>query len=101
MYHFWLYKAVNTSFNHIYKEFITKVKKIISQVNDELKYICKIEHTRHRSVKGFIVKIIAILTAYCFFPKKPSLTITPIETDQLILWLAYTLFTLNYIKAKP
>jgi len=46
--------------------------------------MCKIEHTRHRSVKGFLVNIVAALTAYCFFPKKPSLNITPIQTNQAL-----------------
>jgi len=53
-------------------------------VNDELKNMCKIEHTGHRSVKGFLVNIVAALTAYCFFPKKPSLNITPIQTNQAL-----------------
>jgi len=63
-------------------------RALIESVNDELKNICKVEHTRHRSVKGFLVNLVAGLAAYCFFPKKPSLNITPIETNQLSLWAA-------------
>lgn len=67
---------------------LLRKRALVESVNDELKNICKIEHTRHRSVKGFLVNLIAGLTAYCFFPKKPSLNITPIETRQLDLWAA-------------
>ena len=67
---------------------LLRKRALVESVNDELKNICKIEHTRHRSVKGFLVNIIAALVAYCFFPKKPSLNITPIESNQLTLWAA-------------
>jgi hypothetical protein len=67
---------------------LLRKRALVESVNDELKNICKIEHTRHRSVKGFLVNLIAGLTAYCFLPKKPSLNITPIESNQLTLWAA-------------
>ncbi len=67
---------------------LLRKRALVESVNDELKNICKVEHTRHRSVKGFLVNLIAGLTAYCFFPKKPSLNITPIKTNQLTLWAA-------------
>jgi len=31
------------------------------------------EHTRHRSIAGFILNIMSIIAAYSFFPKKPSI----------------------------
>lgn len=37
--------------------------------------MCKIEHTRHRSIDGFLLNIVAALVAYHYFPKKPSLNI--------------------------
>jgi Transposase DDE domain len=40
-------------------------------VNDELKNIRQVEHTRHRSVAGFILNIMGANVAYSFFPKKP------------------------------
>lgn len=67
---------------------LLRKRALVESVNDELKNICKIEHTRHRSIKGFLVNLVAGLTAYCFFPKKPSLNITPIESNQLTLWAA-------------
>jgi hypothetical protein len=54
---------------------LLRKRSIIESVNDELKNICKIQHTRHRSVGNFLINIMAALLAYSFFPKKPSLNI--------------------------
>lgn len=67
---------------------LLRKRALVESVNDELKNICKIEHTRHRSVKGFLLNLIAALSAYCYFPKKPSLNITPIVDNQLSIWAA-------------
>jgi hypothetical protein len=48
-------------------------RSVIETINDELKNICNIEHSRHRSVNNFIMNLIAVLGAYCFFDKKPSI----------------------------
>jgi Transposase DDE domain len=45
----------------------------IETIHDQLKNICQIEHTRHRSPLNFLVHLLAGLTAYCHLPKKPSL----------------------------
>ena len=54
------------------KLFLRK-RALIESVNDELKNICNIEHTRHRSLKGFLNNMVSALCAYHFLPKKPSL----------------------------
>lgn len=54
---------------------LLRKRAIIESVNDELKNICKIQHTRHRSINNFLINLMAGLAAYCFFPKKPSLNI--------------------------
>jgi Transposase DDE domain len=48
-------------------------RALIETSNDQLKNISQIEHTRHRSVTGFMVNLVAGLVAYSFQPKKPSL----------------------------
>ena len=48
-------------------------RAIIECVNDFLKNICQIEHSRHRSIANFIVNLVSGLVAYSFLPKKPSL----------------------------
>jgi hypothetical protein len=60
-------------------QILLRKRALIESVNDELKNICKIEHSRHRSVTGFLINLTAALSAYHFFPKKPSLNIIPDE----------------------
>ena len=58
-------------------EFTDKIllrkRAVIESVNDFLKNICQIEHSRHRSVTNFLVNTISGLIAYSFLPKLPSL----------------------------
>ncbi len=42
-------------------------------LNDQLKNISQIEHSRHRSPVNFCVNVLCGLIAYCHQPKKPSL----------------------------
>jgi len=51
-------------------------RAIIETVNDQLKNISQIEHSRHRSVDNFVVNLFAALIAYCLQPKKPSLNLS-------------------------
>lgn len=61
-------------------------RAIIECVNDELKNICKLQHTRHRSINNFLMNTMGAICAYAFFPKKPSLNIKFEQKDnQLIL----------------
>jgi hypothetical protein len=46
---------------------------LIETVNDQLKNVSQIEHSRHRSLTGFMVNVVGGLIAYTFQPKKPSL----------------------------
>lgn len=55
------------------EKLLLRKRSVIETVNDELKNICQIEHTRHRSIAGFILNIISAIAAYSFFPKKPSI----------------------------
>lgn len=48
-------------------------RAVIESVNDILKNVCQIEHSRHRSFDNFLGNLIAGLTAYCFLNKKPSI----------------------------
>jgi len=48
---------------------------IIESVNDQLKNISQIEHSRHRSPWNFAVNLLAALIAYALKPKKPSLNL--------------------------
>lgn len=48
-------------------------RAIMETIHDQLKNICQIEHSRHRSPLNFVVNLFAGLIAYCLQPKKPSL----------------------------
>ena len=54
---------------------LLRKRSLIETVNDFLKNICHIEHTRHRSPVNFLVNLLSGLVAYSFLPKKPSLGI--------------------------
>ena len=63
------------------KEYKTRLD---NAVNDELKNVVQIEHTRHRSIGGFAANLMAAMAAYSFLPKKPSLNIEIIERERRI-----------------
>lgn len=52
---------------------LLRKRSIIETVNDQLKNISQIEHTRHRSVGNFLVNLLSGIAAYTHQPKKPSL----------------------------
>lgn len=55
---------------------LLRKRAIIETVNDQLKNISQIAHTRHRSVDNFLVNVIAGLIAYSHQPTKPSLNLS-------------------------
>jgi transposase len=52
---------------------LLRKRAIVESVIDQLKNISQIEHSRHRSVTGFLVNLLCGLIAYAHQPKKPSL----------------------------
>jgi hypothetical protein len=52
---------------------LLRKRAVIESVNDFLKNICQVEHSRHRSVNNFPVNVLAALSAYSFLPHKPSI----------------------------
>jgi len=48
---------------------------IIETINDQLKNISQIEHTRHRSKLNFLANLFCGLIAYTHQTKKPSLNL--------------------------
>lgn len=48
---------------------------IIETINGQLKTISQIEHSRHRSIKGFLLTVLGGVIAYCLKWKKPSLKV--------------------------
>ena len=54
---------------------LLRKRSIIETINDQLKNISQIEHSRHRSFNNFLVNLISGLVAYALQPKKPSLNL--------------------------
>jgi hypothetical protein len=65
---------------------LLRKRSIIETVNDELKNICQIEHSRHRSFGNFLVNMISGLIAYSFLPKKPSIKYQTVSTNQVAMF---------------
>jgi len=65
---------------------LLRKRSIIETVNDELKNICQVEHSRHRSFGNFLTNLIAGLIAYSFLPKKPSIKYQTQNTGQICLF---------------
>ena len=61
---------------------LLRKRAIIETIVDQLKNICQIEHSRHRSPLNFVVHLMAGLIAYCHQPKKPSLHL---DTERLLV----------------
>lgn len=57
---------------------------IIETINDQLKNVTQIEHSRHRSINGFMINLIGGLVAYSLKDNKPSLNITEREFDLVV-----------------
>ncbi len=55
------------------EKILLRKRSLIETINDQLKNVCQIEHTQHRSPANFLVHLMAGLAAYAKQPKKPSL----------------------------
>lgn len=74
-----LVTKVRKNMKHKKMEFMDRVilrkRAVIESINDVLKNICYIEHSRHRSFDNFIGNLVAGLTAYSFLDSKPTVKI--------------------------
>lgn len=65
---------------------LLRKRSVIETINDQLKNISQIEHSRHRSFTNFITNLIAGLIAYSFQETKPSIKFQPVKTQQVALF---------------
>ena len=65
---------------------LLRKRALIETVNDELKNIAQIEHSRHRSFSNFIANSLSAIAAYCFFEKKPAIEVNCINDGQLTIF---------------
>jgi Transposase DDE domain len=59
----------------LFDKLLLRKRSIVETINDQLKNISQIEHTRHRSIWNFMVNLVAGLIAYSHQEKKPSIRI--------------------------
>ena len=64
---------MKSKFISLKDKILLRKRSIIETINDQLKNISQIEHTRHRAVGNFLVNILSGLAAYSHQQKKPSL----------------------------
>ena len=70
-----------------YDRILLRKRTVVESVNDFLKNICNLEHSRHRSVINFLVNLVSALAAYSFLPKKPSISLYSDMNSSIICFL--------------
>ena len=68
-------KNMNNRLMKLSDKQLLRKRAVVESVIEQLKHICQIEHSRHRSPANFIVNLLAGLIAYCHRNKKPSIAI--------------------------
>ena len=66
-------KNMKNKFVNFFDKLLLRKRAIIESINDQLKNISQIEHSRHRSVWNFYTNVVAGLIAYTYQEKKPNL----------------------------
>lgn len=62
---------------------LIRKRAIIETVNDELKNIAQVEHSRHRTFVNFMSNMLGAIAAYCYFPKKPTIRVMAVHDNDL------------------
>jgi hypothetical protein len=62
---------------------LLRKRAIIETINDQIKNIQQVEHTRHRSLGNAMTNVLAIFVAYTHQPCKPSLNLSKLELKLL------------------
>ena len=56
---------------------------IIETINDQLKNISQVEHSRHRSENGFMLNVISGVVAYCLKKQKPRIKLATPDAEAI------------------
>jgi len=67
----------------LHDKIMLRKRTIIETINDQLKNIYMIEHSRHRSFHNFLNNILNGIIAYSFLPKKPAIKFYNYQPDVL------------------
>ena len=75
---------MKNSLMNIYDKILPRKRALIETVNDQLKNVCNIEHTRHRSIDNFATNLLSGLIAYNLLPKKPQMNVEIIDKRRIL-----------------
>ena len=78
-----LRKGMQNKLLPLVDKLLLRKRALIETINDQLKNISQIEHTRHRSGVNAMVNLLAGLVAYTHQPKKPSLNLAQNQLKML------------------
>ena len=73
----------------LYDKIMLRKRSIIESINDILKHVAQLVHSRHRSLHNFLMNMLAAIGAYCFFATKPEVNFdfeVPGSGGHLVLW---------------
>ncbi|MDM8544693.1 IS982 family transposase [Desulfococcaceae bacterium HSG9] len=74
-------KQVLSHFNR----FLLRKRAVVETANDLLKNYFQIEHSRHRSLAGFMNNVLTGLIAYTYYPNKPEMRGIDLEKSLVIV----------------
>jgi hypothetical protein len=73
-----LRKTMRNRLMELSDKLLLRTRASIESINDHLKNICQVEHSRHCSPANFLISLLGGLIASCHLPKKPSLNLGPL-----------------------
>ncbi len=65
----------------MYDRILLRKRAIIETINDELKNIAQIEHSRYRSFPNFIVNLIGGIAGLLPLPEKPMINLESVYSN--------------------
>ena len=57
----------------LYDRIMQRKIMVIETIKDELKNVSQFVRSRYRSINNFLMNVLAVIAAYTFFDKKPSI----------------------------
>ena len=72
-------KNIKAKVMSLFDRAILSKRYIIQTINDQLKNISQVEHSRHRSETGFMLNVISGIVAYCLKMQKPRIKLSASE----------------------
>lgn len=75
---------MKNSLMNLADKILLRKRGLIETVNDKLKNIAQIEHSRHRSFNNLIANSLSAIAVYCFFEKKSAIDVNLANDGQFL-----------------